>query len=117
MSLQIQSSMSLSIADFAKVEMKVGRVSSVEDIPAARGPMYKLIIEFGDDKSKQCVAGIRDYYAKEELAGKLVVAVVNLQPKPVAGVMSECMLLAAFNESELSLLSPDRSVALGSTVA
>jgi len=107
---------SLSISDFSKVEMKVGRVASVEDIPAARGPMYKMTIEFGDDKSKQCVAGIKDHYSKEELAGKLVIAVVNLQSKPVAGVMSECMLLAAFNDSELSLLSPDRSVALGTKV-
>ena len=108
--------MSISISDFSKVEMKVGRVASVEDIPAARGPMYKMTIEFGDDKSKQCVAGIKDYYSKEELTGKLVVAVVNLQSKPVAGVMSECMLLAAFNDDELSLLSPDRSVALGTKV-
>jgi len=107
---------SISISDFSKVEMKVGRVASVEDIPAARGPMYKMTIEFGDDSRKQCVAGIKDHYSKEELTGKLVVAVVNLQSKPVAGVMSECMLLAAFNDNELSLLSPDRSVALGTKV-
>jgi tRNA-binding protein len=107
---------SISISDFSKVEMKVGRVASVEDIPAAHGPMYKLTIEFGDDKSKQCVAGIKDRYSKEELKGRLVVAVVNLQPKPVAGVVSECMVLAAFNNDELSLLSPDRSVALGTKV-
>jgi tRNA-binding protein len=107
---------SISISDFSKVEMKVGRVASVEDIPAARGPMYKLIIEFGDDKSKQCVAGIKDQYTKSELLGKLVVAVVNLAPKTVAGVMSECMVLAAFNEKELSLLTPDKAVSLGTKV-
>ena len=48
--------------------------------------------------------------------GKTVVAVVNLQPKSVAGVISECMLLAAFNETELSLLVPEKDVSLGSTV-
>ena len=78
--------------------------------------MYKLTVEFGERVSKQCVAGIKDRYQKEELVGKVVVAVLNLQPKPVAGVMSECMLLAAFNENELSLLIPDRDVSIGSTV-
>lgn len=108
--------MSISTVDFARVEMKVGRVAAVEDIPAARKPMYKLTVEFGPGLTKQCVAGIKDRYAKEELLGKTVVAVMNLQPKSVAGVVSECMLLAAFNETELSLLVPDRSVSLGSTV-
>ncbi len=96
--------------------MKVGRIVSAEDIPAARNPMYKLLIDFGDGSTKQCVAGIKDFYPKEDLVGKLVVAVVNLQPKSVAGVVSECMLLAAYNESELSLLSPDKELSLGTKV-
>ncbi|HKT22658.1 MAG TPA: tRNA-binding protein [Nitrososphaerales archaeon] len=108
--------MSISIGDFAKVEMKVGRIVSVEDIPAARKPMYKLRVEFGEGVSRQCVAGIKDRYAKEELMDKIVVAVVNLEPKSVAGVASECMLLAAFNENELSLLTPERSVSVGTKV-
>ena len=96
--------------------MKVGRIVSVDDIPAARKPMYKLTVELGPDLTKVCVAGIKDRYSKEDLLGKTVVAVVNLQPKSVAGVVSECMLLAAFNETELSLLVPERSVSIGSTV-
>jgi export-related chaperone CsaA len=108
--------MSISMADFGKVEMKVGRVASVDDIPAARKPMYKLVVEFGEGLSKQCVAGIKDRYSKEDLLGKHVVAVVNLEPKAVAGVMSECMLLAAFNDSELSLLTPDKDISPGTKV-
>ena len=108
--------MSISVSDFSKVEMKVGRITSVEDIPAARKPMYKLTVELGPGLTKQCVAGIKDRYTKEDLMGKTVVAVVNLQPKSVAGVISECMLLAAFNETELTLLVPERSISLGSTV-
>jgi tRNA-binding protein len=107
---------SIAISDFSKVEMKVGRITSVEDIPAARKPMYKLTVELGPGLVKQCVAGIKDRYSKEDLMGKTVVAVVNLQPKSVAGVVSECMLLAAFNETELTLLVPERSISLGSTV-
>ena len=108
--------MSISVSDFSKIEMRVGRITSVEDIPAARKPMYKLTVELGPGIAKQCVAGIKDRYSKQELMGKTVVAVVNLQPKSVAGVISECMLLAAFNETELSLLVPEKDVSLGSTV-
>ena len=104
--------MSITISDFGKVEMKVGKITSAEDIPAARKPIYKLTIDFGG-QTKQCAAGIKDRYTKEELTGKVVVAVVNLEPKPVAGVVSECMLLTAFSDTELSLLAPDRSVSLG----
>jgi len=109
--------LSIAISDFSKIEMKVGKVVSVEDIPAARKPMYKLIVEFGDGASKQCVAGIKPYYSKDDLLGRLVIAVLNLQPKSVAGVMSECMLLAASNETELSLLKPDKELSLGSKVS
>ena len=109
--------MSISISDFAKVEMKVGRIASVEDIPAARKPIYKLTIDFGDGLTKQCAAGIKDRYTKEQLLGKVVIAVVNLEPKSVAGVLSECMLLTAFNEMELSLLTPDKEVTLGTKVS
>ena len=89
----------------------------MEDIPAARKPIYKLTIDFGEGQTKQCAAGIKDRYTKEELMGKTVVAVVNLEPKSVAGVVSECMLLTAFNDSELSLLAPDRGVTLGTRVS
>ncbi len=79
--------------------------------------MYKLVVDFGNGVSKQCVAGIKDHYTKDDLAGKIVVAVMNLEPKSVAGVVSECMLLAAYDESELSLLSTDKEVPLGLAVS
>jgi tRNA-binding protein len=107
---------SIPITDFAKIEMKVGKILSVEDVPAARKPIYKLVVDFGEGVTKQCAAGIKDRYTKEELTGKVVVAVVNLEPKSVAGVVSECMLLAAFNDAELSLLAPERNVSLGTKV-
>ncbi len=107
--------MSITIDDFGKVELRVGKVLTVEDIPAARKPMYKMIVDFGDVK-KQCVGGIKEFYTKEELEGKTVVAVVNLEPKSVAGVLSECMLLAAFNDTAVSLLSPDKDLPLGTKV-
>ena len=107
--------MAVSIDDFGKVELRVGRIVSVEDIPAARNPMYKLMVNFGEI-TKQCVAGIKSYYTKEELIDKTVVAVVNLQPKIVAGVVSECMILAAYNDTTLSLIIPEGDLPPGTKV-
>jgi export-related chaperone CsaA len=103
----------ISIDEFSKIEIRVGRIVTVDDIPAARNPMYKITVDLGEGGTKQCVAGIKSFYPKDQLVGKFVVAVVNLQPKSVAGVMSECMLLAAYNEKQLSLLSPDKELPLG----
>ena len=108
--------MSIPISDFEKVKLVVGRVVSVDDIPAARKPMYKLVVEFGEGESKQCVAGIKEFYSPEDLRGKLVVAVTNLEPKPVAGVVSECMILAAFNDTQLAVLVPDRALPPGTKI-
>ncbi len=79
--------------------------------------MYKLTVEVGDGATKQCVAGIKDHYTPSDLVGKLVVVVVNLQPKSVAGMISECMLLAASDDSHLSLLSLDRELHVGARVS
>jgi len=109
--------MSLSIEEFGKIEMKIGKIISVDDIPQARNPMYKLMIDFGNGTVKQCVGGIKQFYTREQLTGKLIVAVMNLKPKSVAGVVSECMMLAAFDEVSLSLLGPDKEMPLGVKVA
>jgi methionine--tRNA ligase beta chain len=109
--------MSITISDFAKIEIKVGRIISVDDIPAARNPMYKLIVELGGGVNKQCVAGIKKFYIPQDLIGRHVVVVVNLEPKSVAGVISECMLLAASDENQLSLLSLDRDIPPGAKIS
>ena len=108
--------MPISINEFSKVEIRIGRITAVDDIPQARKPMYKLTVELGSESAKQCVAGIKGAYSKEELLGRLVVAVVNLEPKMVAGVASECMLLAAFDDANLSLLKPDKPLTPGTKV-
>lgn len=102
---------------FAQIEMRVGKILTVDDIPAARKPIYKLTIDFGPLGTKQCAGGIKAHYAKEQLVGRQVVAVLNLEPKPIAGVMSECMMLVSFTENDLSLLRPDKEMPLGTKVA
>jgi tRNA-binding protein len=108
---------SVAFDSFAQLDIRVGVILEVEDIPQARKPLYRLQVDFGPEGVKQCVAGIKPYYSKEQLSGKRVVAVVNLEPRSIAGVMSECMILASFTESELSLLVPDKEMPLGCKVA
>lgn len=108
--------MSVPIDVFAQLDIRVGKVVEVDDIPQARKPLYRLKIDFGTLGIKQCAAGIKAYYTKEQLLGKMVVAIVNLEPKSVVGVISECMMLSAFAESDLSLVAPDKEMALGTKV-
>jgi tRNA-binding protein len=108
---------SVSIETFGLLDIRVGTILEVEDIPLARKPIYKLKIDFGPLGTKQCAGGIKPYYSKEQLLGKQVAAIVNLEPKSVAGVISECMMLASFTETDLSLLRPDRDMPPGTKVA
>lgn len=102
---------------FAQLDFRVGKILTVDDIPGARKPLYKFTIDFGALGIRQCAGGIKAYYTKEQLVGKQVVAVLNLEPKPIAGVTSECMMLASFTEDDLSLLRPDKEMPPGTKVA
>ena len=102
---------------FAQLDIRVGKILTVEDIPGARKPLFKIAIDFGNGVVKQCAAGIKAFYTKEQLIGKQVVAIVNLEPRSIAGVVSECMMLASFTESDISLLRPDKEMPLGTKVA
>ena len=102
---------------FAQLDFRVGKILTVDDIPAARKPLYKFTIDFGVLGVKQCAGGIKAFYTKEQLVGKQVVAVLNLEPKPIAGVLSECMMLASFTDNDLSLLRPDKEMPPGTKVA
>ena len=108
--------MSVPFEIFSQLDIRLGKVIEVENMPQARKPMYRLKIDIGDGTPRQCVAGIGGSYTREQLIGKTVVAVVNLQPKPVVGVISECMLLAAFDNGGASLLSPDKELPIGTKV-
>jgi tRNA-binding protein len=99
------------------MDIRVGVITEVDDIPQARKPMYRLKIDFGPLGTKQCVGGIKPYYTKDQLVQKAVIAIVNLEPKSVAGVTSECMMLASFTETELSLLTTDKKMPVGTKVA
>jgi tRNA-binding protein len=108
----------ITIDDFEAVDMRVGKVLTVEDFPEARIPAWKLTIDFGPEiGSKRSSARITNY-TREELEGTLVVAVVNFPPRRIGPVSSEVLVLGALDdELGVVLLRPDRSAALGSRIA
>jgi tRNA-binding protein len=100
--------------DFAKVDIRVGRIVAVEDFPQARKPAWKLRIDFGPLGEKNSSAQITKYYGKDDLVGKLVLAVVNFPPRQIATFFSEVLTLGIeLGPGDIVLVHPDRDVPLG----
>jgi len=101
--------------DFKKVELKVGTIKKAEDIEGA-DKLLKLEVDLGKETGKRTIcAGIKKYYKKEDLIGKQIVVVVNLEPRKMRGLESQGMLLASVSddESQVILLSPDKKAESG----
>ena len=103
-----------SLEDFKKLELRVAEIESVTPHPNA-DRLYVLGIKVGELR-KQIVAGIRKHYTEEELKGKKVIVVNNLEPAVIRGVESHGMLLAASEGEMLTLLVPERPIASGAQV-
>ena len=103
--------------DFARLDIRVGRIIQVDDFPRARKPAYKLLIDFGELGLKTSSAQIVKRYAPQDLTGKLVLAVVNLPPRQIADFFSEVLTLGVIlGEGDIVLVHPDREVPLGSPI-
>jgi len=100
--------------EFKKLELKVAKIKEVRDHPHA-DKLYVVIIDLGD-KTKQIVAGIKSAYKKEDLVGRQVVVVDNLEPAVLRGEESQAMLLAAQDDKGIAIIAPDREVEIGSIV-
>ncbi len=100
--------------DFKKVELKVARITGAEEVAGAE-KLLKLQIDLGCEK-RQIVAGIKKLYQAQDLIGREIVVVVNLEPRMVMGIESNGMLLAASDESGPVLLKPDKDVPPGSGI-
>ena len=105
----------ISFAEFEAVDIRVGRIVTAEDFPAARKPAYKLQIDFGPVLGvKKSSAQVTKHYRREELVGRLVLAVVNFPPKQIGPFMSEVLTLGVpDDEGAVVLVGPDHDVPLG----
>ena len=104
----------ISIDEFGKIELRVATVKAAEPHPKA-DRLLVLKIDLGSEE-RQLVAGIRAHYAPEDLIGKQIVVVANLQPAVLRGVESQGMLLAASDGEKVIVLSPEKPITPGSRV-
>ncbi len=98
----------ITIDDLDKVELKVGQIKSVERVPKSK-KLYKLSVDVGEKENRTIVSGIVPYYTEEELLGKQIVVVTNLQPAKLCGIESQGMLLAAGDYDVVKLLVLDNN--------
>ncbi len=102
---------------FEKVDIRTGKIIEVENFPEARKPAYKLWVDFGILGVKKSSAQITKLYGKDELVGKLIIAVTNFPPRQVADFMSEVLVLGVvLDGDEVVLVQPDSDVPLGKRV-
>ena len=107
----------IAIGAFQAVDMRVGRVVSVDEFPEARVPAWKLRIDFGPEIGIKRSSAQITHYSREELVGSLVVCCVNLTPRVIARFTSEVLVMGALDPDRgVILLRPDQDAALGSRI-
>jgi methionine--tRNA ligase beta chain len=104
----------ITIDDFKKVELKVGRVLSAEAIEGS-DKLLKLQVDLGSEQ-RQILSGIAKYYAPADLVGKQITIIANLEPRMMMGLESQGMVLAAGDGESVSLLMPDKDMPAGSSI-
>lgn len=109
----------ITLEEFERVDLRVGRIVEVDEFPEARKPSYKLTIDFGPAiGTRRSSAGLKPFYAREELIGRQVICVVNFLPRRIAGFASEVLVLGAMQEDDrVILLQPDQPSVLGRPIA
>jgi len=105
----------ISIDQFRSIDLKIATIKSAEPHPNADKLMV-LQIDLGTEQ-RQILAGIRNHYTPEELIGRQIVVVANLEPAKLRGLESQGMLLAASDEGRVIILTPDKTVQPGATVS
>lgn len=107
--------MTITYDDFAKVDIRVGRITRAEPYPEARKPAYKLWVDFGPGiGEKRSSAQITRHYTPEGLVGRQVLAVVNFPPRQIGKVLSEVLVLGVPDaEGEVVLIGPGHDVPEG----
>lgn len=104
----------ITIDDFAKIKLRTAKILEAEKVKKSK-KLIKLIVDLGDEK-RQILAGIAEHYEPENLVGKTVVVVANLQPAKLMGLESHGMMLAASQEGKLCFLTPEKEIGEGAEV-
>jgi len=99
----------ISYEDFSKLDIRIGTIKEATPHPNA-DKLIILKIDEGKEEPRQLVAGIKGYYKEEEIIGKKIVFLANLEPKPLRGEVSNGMILAAVERDSLALLTVDRDI-------
>lgn len=106
--------MTIAYEDFDKVDVRVGVIVEVEDFPRARNPSYKLTVDFGPEIGVKRSSAQVTSYSPDALRGMQVMAVVNFEPRNIAGFMSEVLVLGAPDaDGQVVLLTPTREAVVG----
>lgn len=107
--------MTITYADFEKVDIRVGRITRAEPFPEARKPAIRLWVDFGPEiGEKRSSAQLTAHYTHEGLIGRQVLAVVNFPPRQIGPVMSEVLVLGVPDEAgQVVLIGPGHDVPLG----
>ena len=105
----------ISFADFEKLDLRIGKIIEATQVPESK-KFIKILVDFGSEK-RQAVAGLLKYYKPEELVGKKCVFLLNLQRRMLAGIESQCMVLAAEDEAgTVTVLQPEKDIVEGSKI-
>jgi methionyl-tRNA synthetase len=105
----------IGIEDFMKVQLRVGEILAAEPVPNAT-KLLRLTVKVAGDEARTILAGIAEYYKPEDLEGRQVVVVANLQPRKMRGIESQGMLLAADVDGRAVLVWPEEVVPVGARV-
>ena len=104
----------VSFEDFAKLEIRIAKVIGIEAVENSN-KLYKLTVDIGNEQ-RTLVAGIREFYTPEELHGKLIAMICNLDPKTIKGITSQGMLLAADDNGKVALLTVNGEISPGAKI-
>ena len=107
----------VSFSECEKLDLRAGEILEIEDVQGA-DKLYKLKVDLGTE-TRTVVAGLKQYYTKDELESKRCILFCNLEPRKLKGIESQGMILAAVNDdhSEVKLLQADGDIELGSKVS
>ena len=106
----------ITIDKFFETSLKVGIILEVEEVKKSK-KLYKMQVDLGEERPRQILAGIKEYYTAEELVGTQVCVVANLKPAKLMGMISEGMLMAAKDENGLCLIRPEKTRTIGTKIS